>query len=133
MRGFIMSCFVSLALAIFSFCPFSVVSETAAQQDGFPLGAITAKCSPGYAWPFVGCQPWDGITVHFDSALGDYGGLCISTIPEAGSSVAGCSVNVPFSSKTIVSIDPNDIPEGYLLEGEISQEFSIPDGPPTGI
>ncbi len=124
---------VTLIVAVL-LCPhFSTQVEGAAQQDGFPLSALTAKCDPGYSWPFVGCQPWDGVPIQFETPRGVHRDTCTTTIPEAASSTAGCTVNVPFSAIVIVSIDPIDIPEGYSLEGDINQVFTIPDGPPTGV
>lgn len=101
-----------------------------AQGDGFPLGAAAAYCEPGYMGPFVGCIPWEGLTISFELADGTEYASCVTAGTER---VASCTVDVPFGVTIIATIDPASIPTGYVLEGSLVQEFVIPDGPPDGV
>ena len=96
---------------------------------GFTLPAASAFCEPGYLGPFVGCTPWVGLEVTFESSDGSFSDSCVTADAD---SAAGCSVVVPFGSTITASIDPADIPEGFVLEGETSVQIEIPDGPPEG-
>lgn len=111
----------------------ALVANTASAQDGggegFPLGAATAFCEPGYLGVFDGCTPWEGVTVTFTSTDETFSVTCVTSGTERA---AGCGVDVPFGSTIVASIDPFVIPVGYVLEGAASQEFAIPDGPPEG-
>ncbi|HYI25648.1 MAG TPA: hypothetical protein VD767_09580 [Thermomicrobiales bacterium] len=97
--------------------------------EGFTLPANSAYCEPGYLGPFVGCTSWEGLEVTFESDDGSFSDSCVT----AGSDpVAGCSVVVPFGSTITASINPDDIPDRYVLQQETSQVIEIPDGPPEG-
>jgi hypothetical protein len=97
--------------------------------EGFTLPANSAYCEPGYLGPFVGCTSWEGLEVTFESDDGSFSDSCVT----AGSDpAAGCSVVVPFGSTITASINPDDIPDGYVLQQETSQVIEIPDGPPEG-
>jgi hypothetical protein len=96
---------------------------------GFTLPANSAYCEPGYLGPFVGCTPWSGLEVTFESSDGSFSDSCVTADAERA---AGCSVVVPFGSTITASIDPADIPDGFVLEGETSVQIEIPDGPPEG-
>jgi len=102
----------------------------AQEEEGFPLGAIAAYCEPGYAGPFVGCTPWEGVTVSYESTDGSFSGSCITS---DGERAAGCAMSVPFGSTIIASIDPSVVSDGYYLQGEAAQTFDIPDESPTGL
>lgn len=110
--------------------PGLIAPGASAGETGFPLPANTAYCEPGYLGPFVGCTPWEGVTVSFATVDEEFSESCVTV---AGDRTAGCSVSVPFGSTIVASIDPSVIPAGYVLEGAASQEFAIPDGPPDGI
>lgn len=97
--------------------------------EGFPLPASTAFCEPGYFGPFVGCTPWEGVTVSFETTDGAFATSCVTSGTERA---AGCTVDVPFGSTVIASIDPGVVPAGYALEKPASQQIMIPDGPPEG-
>jgi hypothetical protein len=105
-------------------------APTQAQEEGFPLSATAAYCEPGYEWPFSGCTPWEGVTVSFASTDGTFSTSCVTSGTEQN---AYCTVFVPFGSTIVTSIDPSIIPDGYVLEGNVAQEFQIPDGPPDGV
>lgn len=98
-------------------------------EGGFPLGAATAYCEPGYLGPFVGCTPWEGVTVSFVSADGAFSATCVTAGTDRA---AGCGVEVPFGSTITASIDPTSVPIDYVLEASHEQVFEIPDGPPQG-
>jgi len=105
----------------------------AAQGDPverFPLPANSAYCEPGYLGPFVGCTPWSGVTVTYSSSDGMFEDSC-TTQPAV--QAATCTVNVPYGATVTASIDPSVVPSGYALEGEASQTFEIPSGPPQGL
>ncbi|HEV2073411.1 MAG TPA: hypothetical protein VGR29_07185 [Thermomicrobiales bacterium] len=112
-----------------------VVAGPAAAQDGeeaaegFPLTAFAAYCEPEHAGPFVGCTPWEGVTVTFVAIDTNFSTSCVT---EAGERAATCSVEVPFGSTIEASIDPATVPAGYVLQGQSLQQLTIPDGPPEG-
>lgn len=112
-----------------------VVTGPAAAQDGeeaaegFPLTAFAAYCEPEHAGPFVGCTPWEGVTVTFVAIDTNFSTTCVT---EAGERAATCSVEVPFGSTIEASIDPATVPAGYVLQGQSLQQLTIPDGPPEG-
>lgn len=113
-----------------TFVLFQVESPTdAPMASGFPLSASTAYCDPGYAGPFVGCEPWQGVAVSFETMDGSLATSCVTTGTERA---AGCVVEVPFGSTVIASIDPGAVPAGYVLEQPASQQIVIPNGPPEG-
>lgn len=96
---------------------------------GFPLSANSAYCEPGYLGPFVDCEPWQGVTVTFETTDGAFATSCVTSGTERA---AGCVVEVPFGSTVVASIDPGIVPAGYVLGKPASQEILIPDGPPEG-
>ena len=100
------------------------------ESDGFPLPATTAYCEPEHAGPFVGCTPWEGITVTFVAIDTNFSTTCTTS---AGERTANCSVEVPFGSTIEASIDPATVPAGYVLQGDAVQQLTIPDGPPEGV
>jgi hypothetical protein len=100
-----------------------------AQDEGFPISSASAYCEPGYFGPFVDCTPWEGVTVTLASTDGTFSTTCVTTGAERA---AICTVYVPFGSTIVASIDPSIIPDGYVLEKSVTQEFQIPDGPPEG-
>ena len=111
-------------------------ANAAAQDDeGFPLPSITAFCEPGHAGPLVGCTPWEGVTVYYETDDGQFSASCVTeAVPgDASARSAGCSMIVPFGSTIIASIDPSEVPSGYYLLNDPVQEWDIPDGPPTGL
>jgi hypothetical protein len=103
----------------------------ARQGEGFPLPANTAYCEPGYLGPFVGCTPWEGVTVTYTSADGAFTESCVTAATWERS--ATCEMTVPFGSTVTASIDPAVIPAGFVLEGPAALTFEIPDGPPEGL
>jgi hypothetical protein len=105
--------------------------DTVVAQDGegFPLPAFTTFCEPGYAGPFNGCTPWEGVTVSFATTAGEFATSCVTAGTDR---VGSCVVNVPFGSTVVVSIDPGVVPAGYELQNAATQEILIPDGPPEG-
>jgi hypothetical protein len=110
---------------------FMVAGPTAAQDgEGFPLTAFAAYCPPDNAGPFVGCTPWDGVTVTFVAIDTDYSATCVT---ETGDRAASCAVVVPFGSTIEASIDPATVPAGYVLRNPTLQQLTIPDGPPEGV
>lgn len=122
-----------IAIVIVGMLGAATSSAAVAQGDtseGFPLPASAAYCEPGYLGPFIGCTPWSGVTVTYTSSDGTFDEAC-STQPADRS--ATCSMYVPFGAIISASIDPSAIPTGYVLEGEASQTFEIPDGPPQGL
>jgi hypothetical protein len=98
--------------------------------EGFPLPAHTTYCEPGYAGPFFGCTPWEGVTVNFATTDGEFATSCVTAGTDR---VGSCLVNVPFGSTVVVSIDPGVVPAGYELQNPTTQEITIPDGPPEGV
>lgn len=126
--------FLCLGLIALSGTVAGGVTAQESDDEGFPLGASAAYCDPGFLGPFVGCTPWDGVTVTFESADGTFNESC--TTEAAGTSddrAAGCGVDVPFGSTITASIDPSIVPAGFTLQNDPAQEFDIPDGPPTGL
>ncbi len=99
------------------------------EAEGFTLSANSAYCEPGYLGPFVGCTPWEGLVVTFESSDAAFSESCTTV---AGDRTAGCTVVAPFGSTITASIDPVSIPAGFVLEGQVSQEIQIPAGPPEG-
>ncbi len=96
-----------------------------------PLPANAAYCEPGYAGPFVGCTPWNGLEVTYTDANSSFSESCVTAgTPE--SRAATCTVQVPVLTTITASIDPASIPDGYVLEGDLEQSFEIPLGPPQG-
>jgi hypothetical protein len=110
---------------------------TAAQEagEGFPLPAMTTVCpDEDYLGPFVGCEPWDGVTVSFVSDDGLFDEACVTSSSSEGTvPTASCGFSVPFGSTITVSIDEAQVPAGYYLYTQPVQEFAIPDGPPEGL
>lgn len=106
--------------------PVVAQEETAA----FPLPTNTAFCEPGYAGPFDGCTPWDGVVVSYESEDGTFAESCATV---AGSRTATCTVDVPFGSTITVSINPAVVPAGYVLERSATQSMEIPATPPDGV
>lgn len=102
----------------------------AQEAEGFPLLAFAAFCEPGFAGPFVGCTPWEGVTVSFASSDGTFAASCVTAEADRA---ASCSVTVPFGSTIVASIDPATVPEGFELQNPPTQELTIPDGPPDGV
>jgi hypothetical protein len=98
--------------------------------EGFPLPTNTAYCEPGYLGPFVGCTPWEGVTVTYTSADGTFSQSC--TTAATWDRSASCEMSVPFGSSITASIDPAVVPAGYVLQQPASQTFDIPSGPPEG-
>jgi len=101
-----------------------------AQDEGFSLPAFTTFCEPGYMGPFVGCTPWEGVTVSFVTADGLVDTTCVTAGTERA---ASCAVVVPFGSTVTISIDPTTVPAGYELQNPAVQEITVPDGPPDGV
>ena len=109
--------------------PIDEVPSEPIEEDGFPLGAATAYCDPGYMGVFEGCTPWEGVTVTFVSADGSFSASCVTAGTDRA---AGCGVDVPFGSTITASIDPTLVSIDWVLEGSFEQTFVIPDGPPEG-
>lgn len=108
----------------------------AQDEEGFRLGATTAFCYPGHPGPFIGCTPWEGVTVSVESDDGQYADSCTTVADPYNDPprYASCTFFVPFGSTIIASIDPAAIPDGYYLaSGDPVQQWDIPDGPPTGL
>ena len=106
------------------------MQAAAAQTEGaFPLPAFTAFCPPDYAGPFVGCTPWEGVTVSFETSDGTFSTTCVT---GAGERAASCGIDAPFDSTIIASINTSTIPAGYMLATDAVQTWEIPDGPPEG-
>jgi hypothetical protein len=107
-------------------------NDTVVAQDGegFPLPANTTYCEPGYAGPFNGCTPWEGVTVSFATTDGEFATSCVTMGTDR---VGSCLVHVPFGSTVVVSIDLSVVPAGYELQNPLTQEIAIPDGPPEGV
>jgi len=110
--------------------------RTSAQVSGgelFGVGVAAAYCEPGYLGPFVGCTPWEGLTVSITSDDGSIDTSCVTAaadMPEPRA--AACAVEVPYGATVTASIDPAAIPDGYVLQGDLSVVFEVPSGPPDG-
>jgi len=122
-------CLAALLVAILLIAGTTASIVAQDDADGFPLGAATAICEPGYFGPFQGCTPWEGVTVSFVSADGTYSTACVTSGTVRA---AGCGVDVPFGSTIIASINPALIPAGYTLQHDVEQVLELPDGPPVG-
>lgn len=112
--------------------PDQVKQDVAVAQDGegFPLPAFTTFCEPGYAGPFDGCTPWEGVSVSFASTDGTFAESCVTAGTDRA---ASCTAVVPFGSTIVISIDPGVVPAGYELQNPATQEITVPDGPPDGV
>lgn len=106
-----------------------IIPEVPVDEVGFPLGAATAFCDPGYLGVLEGCTPWEGVTVSFVSADGLFSASCVTAGTDRA---AGCGVDVPFGSTITASIDPTSVSIDWVLEGSFEQTFEIPAGPPEG-
>ncbi len=107
----------------------SIDPDVAQDGEGFSLYAFAAFCEPGFMGPFVGCTPWEGVTVTFVSDDGVVSTSCVTAGTERA---ASCGVVVPFGSTVTVSIDPATVPAGYALQNSAVQVITVPDGPPDG-
>lgn len=114
---------------VFAGPSFVLLPQEEPVDDGFPLGAATTYCEPGYLGVFEGCTPWEGVTVTFVSSDGSYSDSCVTSGTDRA---AGCSVTVPYGSTITASIDKTLVSIQYTLEGDYEQTFDIPSGPPEG-
>ena len=115
----------------------SIGSAVSAQEDGtFTLGIVVVNCDVNppehIAVPEDGCTPGSGIEFMASDVDGTLIGSCISQTPDVEDSyTGGCTIEIPFGSTVIVTENMATVPAGYAPM-ENAQEFSAPDGPPTG-
>lgn len=109
---------------------------SAQEDDTFTLGIVVVNCDVNppaqITVPEDGCAPGSSIEFMASDADGTVIGSCISQIPDVEDSyTGGCTIEIPFGSTVIVTENMATVPAGYAPM-ENAQEFTAPDGPPTG-
>lgn len=139
LRPFFMVRFPVLAvvalLATF-LAPFGGIAHADSGDAGsYRFGVASAFCENQTGGPLFGCTPWDGVVVWFAVEHPDqtFTTSCATVSPgTADARAAGCAIDVPYGATVTVSIDPAQVPAGYVLNQDAVQVWTAPDGPPDG-
>lgn len=101
----------------------------------YQMSVLTAFCENQTAGPLFGCYAWEGVEVFYtvESQSGSFSASCVTVSGGPDARAASCLITMPYGAVATVSIDPSQVPAGYVLLQDAVQVYTAPDSLPDGV